>query len=102
MAGARALLIPSITEGFGLPALEAMSLGTPVIAANSGALPEVCGTAAIYIDPYDTSALRNAIDEVASLAAPELAKLRSAALQQAKRFSFEIYCSRLSNVYAGL
>ena len=48
---ARALVFPSITEGFGLPPLEAMSCGCPVIATTGGAVPEVCGEAAIYADP---------------------------------------------------
>lgn len=53
--GAVCLAFPSTTEGFGLPPLEAMSLGCPVIAAPCGALPEVCGTAALYAPPEDPS-----------------------------------------------
>ena len=48
---ALALTFPSLTEGFGLPPLEAMLCGCPVIATNAGATPEVCGNAAIYVDP---------------------------------------------------
>jgi glycosyltransferase involved in cell wall biosynthesis len=101
-AGARAVLVPSITEGFGLSALEAMSLGTPVIASTGGALPEVCGDAAIYIDPYDTMGLRRAIDRVATLAEPELAEFKSKSISQAGRFSLNTYCSRLHDVYSSL
>jgi glycosyltransferase involved in cell wall biosynthesis len=51
VAGASAVVVPSIYEGFGLPALEAMAAGTPVVAANCAALPEVCGEAAILVEP---------------------------------------------------
>jgi len=50
---ARALVVPSRLEGFGLPALEAMACGSPVISSSAGSLPEVCGDAALYFDPYD-------------------------------------------------
>jgi glycosyltransferase involved in cell wall biosynthesis len=55
------LAFPSTTEGFGLPPLEAMSLGCPVVAASCGALPEVCGDAALYGDPDDPSAWKSHI-----------------------------------------
>jgi len=51
MTSAGALAFPSLTEGFGLPPLEAMALGCPVVVAPCGALPEVCGDAAFYADP---------------------------------------------------
>ena len=50
-AGARALVLPSLDEGFGLPVLEAMSAGVPVIASNRGSLPEVVGNAGVLLDP---------------------------------------------------
>ncbi|MEM5450497.1 glycosyltransferase family 4 protein [Paraburkholderia guartelaensis] len=58
MTHAGALAFPSLTEGFGLPPLEAMALGCPVIAAPLGALPEVCGKAVLYADPFDADAWR--------------------------------------------
>lgn len=58
MTNAGALAFPSLTEGFGLPPLEAMALGCPVVAAPFGALPEVCGEAALYADPFSPHAWR--------------------------------------------
>ena len=59
-AGARLLLMPSLYEGFGLPCLEAMASGVPVVASNSTALPETCGGAALLVDPADADALASA------------------------------------------
>ncbi|HTK29237.1 MAG TPA: glycosyltransferase family 1 protein [Vicinamibacterales bacterium] len=59
--GARLLVQPSFEEGFGLPVLEAMTLGVPVVAADRGALPEVLGDAGLLVDPEDTDALAAAI-----------------------------------------
>jgi glycosyltransferase involved in cell wall biosynthesis len=68
MINGGALAFPSLTEGFGLPPLEAMALGCPVIAAPSGAVPEVCGQAALYADPLSPDAwslsVRTALDDV--------------------------------------
>jgi glycosyltransferase involved in cell wall biosynthesis len=60
------LVIPSLDEGFGLPALEAMTLGIPVVASRRGSLPEVLGDAAVYIDPDDPASIAMAIRAVAS------------------------------------
>ena len=57
-AGAACLAIPSLDEGFGLPAVEAMAVGCPVVAARAGALPEICrGDAAVLVDPRDTESI---------------------------------------------
>jgi glycosyltransferase involved in cell wall biosynthesis len=61
---AAAFVYPSLYEGFGIPLLEAMSLGCPVACANSGSMPEVAGDAAELFDPYDESAIRAAIERV--------------------------------------
>jgi glycosyltransferase involved in cell wall biosynthesis len=55
MARASAVVVPSVYEGFGLPALEAMACGAPVVAARRGALPEVCGDAALLVEPEATA-----------------------------------------------
>ena len=62
--GALALALPSTTEGFGLPALEAMACGCPVIAARAGALPEICGDAALFVDPMDLAGWTSAMERV--------------------------------------
>jgi glycosyltransferase involved in cell wall biosynthesis len=68
-----ALVYPSVYEGFGLPVVEAMACGRPVIAANTSSLPEVAGDAALLVDPFDVSALSAAMERV--LANPEEAKV---------------------------
>ena len=55
------LIYPSLYEGFGLPPLEAMASGTPVISSNASSLPEVVGEAGIQIDPHDVDALHEGI-----------------------------------------
>jgi glycosyltransferase involved in cell wall biosynthesis len=64
MAGAAVLVMPSFMEGFGIPALEAMSLGVPVIVSDRGALPEVVGDAGLIFDPADPAALAGALTRV--------------------------------------
>jgi alpha-1,3-rhamnosyl/mannosyltransferase len=61
LSGARALIYPSRYEGFGFPALEGMSVGCPVITTKNGSLPEVCGDAAIYVDPDGKKDMEQAI-----------------------------------------
>jgi glycosyltransferase involved in cell wall biosynthesis len=65
-AGALALAMPSLYEGFGLPCLEAMACGTPVVAANAGALPETTGNAAILLDPNDATGFAEALVNIAT------------------------------------
>jgi len=62
-ADAACLAIPSLHEGFGLPALEAMAVGTPVVAGRAGSLPEVTGGAAILVDPLDTIDIANGLEQ---------------------------------------
>ena len=99
--GARAVVFPSIYEGFGLPVLEAMQLGTPVITSNTSSLPEVAGEAALLVDPYDPRAIAQAIRQLDGDA--EL-RSRLAALgpRRAELFSPAAYRKRLQDVYARL
>ena len=79
---------PSLYEGFGLPPLEAMASGTPVITSNSSSLPEVVGEAAILINPLDVQALADAMQEV--LTKPELReKLKGLGAEQIKKFNWQ-------------
>ncbi|MBB2175154.1 glycosyltransferase family 4 protein [Gluconacetobacter johannae] len=96
--GARAVVFPSLCEGFGLPVLEALSFGTPVLTSREGALPEVAGEAALFVDAYDTSSIAAGIEELDRNDALR-AKLRSLGPQQAARFNMKRYEERLSKMY---
>ena len=62
MTGARVFAYPSLYEGFGLPPLEAMALGTPVVASSASSLPEVVGDAGLLPDPADVDAIARALE----------------------------------------
>jgi glycosyltransferase involved in cell wall biosynthesis len=96
--GARALLFPSLYEGFGLPVLEAMALGTPVMTSNASSLPELAGTAALLVDPYDIhkmSAVIQALDSDQDLRSEYAARGRV----RAQEFSPERYLERIGELY---
>ncbi len=96
---ARLLAYPSLYEGFGLPPLEAMACGTPVVCSNAASLPEVVGDAGLLVEPTDTAALWQALKRV--LGDDSLrTELAGRALEQASRFSWETAATQLTALYA--
>lgn len=98
---AEVFVYPSLYEGFGLPPLEAMACGLPVISSNSSSLPEVVGDAGLLVDPNDTAAWAEALRRV--LADAELRQeLAGRALRQAQKFSWQRAADELVEVYRSL
>ncbi|MDB5420273.1 MAG: hypothetical protein JWR59_220 [Brevundimonas sp.] len=96
--GAKATLFPSLYEGFGLPVLESMALGTAVLTSTGGALPEVAGDAALSVDPYDVQAITRGL-KILDADEGVRSELVARGKDQAARFSPEVYQERLSNLY---
>jgi glycosyltransferase involved in cell wall biosynthesis len=96
--GAAAFVYPSLYEGFGLPVLEAMASGTPVITSREGSLEEIAGDAALYVDPRDPAAIGDAILELVTDPARRSA-LVAAGLARVKIFSWETAARQTIEVY---
>jgi glycosyltransferase involved in cell wall biosynthesis len=95
------LAFPSLQEGFGLPAVEAMACGTPVAASNLGSLPEVLGDAGRFFDPTDSSELLRVIKEVLSDDVLR-EKMRRKGLERAKQFSWQKAAKDLLRIFENL
>lgn len=100
-AGATALVFPSLVEGFGLPVLEAMACGTPVVCARAGSLPEVAGDAALYVDPVDVESIRTGLHRVIE-EAPLRYELAARGLARARLFTAQNTTARLSALLLSL
>jgi glycosyltransferase involved in cell wall biosynthesis len=91
-------VFPSLYEGFGLPPLEAMASGTPVVTSNVSSLPEVAGDAAILVDPYEPAAIA---DGIATVLTDETIRrsLRAKGIERARQFSWESSVRRVREIY---
>jgi glycosyltransferase involved in cell wall biosynthesis len=96
--GAAVLVFPSRYEGFGLPVVEAMACGTPVVATTAGAIPEVAGDAAVLVEPGDPVAFAGGIERALS----DRKRLVEAGLERARRYSWAETARRTLDVYREL
>jgi glycosyltransferase involved in cell wall biosynthesis len=98
-ADAQMLIVPSLYEGFGLPVLEGMSMGVPVICSNAASLPEVAGDAAVFFDPLSVAEMSQKIAQVA-LDQGLRDELRQRGLANIRRFSWKKSATRVLEIYA--
>lgn len=99
-SGAQALVTPSLYEGFGLPAAQAMQAGTPVIASDRSSHPEVVGDAGLLVDPYSVEAITEAMLRIAR--EPDLrADLSARGIERAKRFHWKNQAQAMLDIYMG-
>ena len=90
IAGAKVYILPSLYEGFGIPAIEAMATGVPVVVSKTSCLPEVCGDAAIYIDdPTSVASIKDALEKVLSLNPTQRQKRIDLGLEWVKRYNWK-------------
>ena len=96
--GARALVVPSLYEGFGIPVLEAMACGTPVVTSRGGAAEEVAGRAAVLVDPLDVEAIAAGIEQASS----RRDELRPRGLERAGTYSWGAVADAVERVWREL
>lgn len=97
-SGARAFILPSLHEGFGVPIIEAMACGTPVITSNCSAMPEVAGGAALLIDPHSIESLTAAMGEILHNSG-QVNALRTAGIERARTFRWSNSAQKLYDVF---
>jgi glycosyltransferase involved in cell wall biosynthesis len=95
---ARVFVMPSLYEGFGLPILEAMSCGCPVVTSKEGSLPEVAGDAALYVDAYSIESIAGGLQQVIS-DKKSAKELREKGLQQSSKFSWKQTAKETIDIY---
>ncbi|MGB8846142.1 MAG: glycosyltransferase family 1 protein, partial [Terracidiphilus sp.] len=95
---AKVFVFPSLYEGFGLPPLEAMAHGTPVVASNTSALPEVVGNAALLVNPENVFEISRALHRMLT-DQPLRERMKAAGIEQARRFSWETSVRRMVAIY---
>ncbi len=98
-AGAAVFCYPSIEEGFGLPILEAMQAGAPVVTSNASCLPEIAGDAAELVDPFSIPSIAAGIKKLLALSSTERARVIAAGKQRASRFSWELAAKSYLELY---
>ena len=96
-AGAEFFILPSLHEGFGLPLIEAMACGVPVIASKGGAMEEVVGKAGVMVDPTNVDEMAEAMNNVFAHSGVR-DTLRDLGLRQAKKYSWDITAKNISQV----
>jgi glycosyltransferase involved in cell wall biosynthesis len=99
-AGAMAFVFPSLAEGFGIPLLEAMAVGTPIVASDVPVFREVAGEAALFFDPYDEKGLATAMIKI--LDESVRGNLMEKGRKRVREFSWDTAASKLGDVYKGL
>jgi glycosyltransferase involved in cell wall biosynthesis len=100
-SGALATTFPSLYEGYGLPLIESMSFGVPVLTSRSSSLPEVCGDAAIYVDPFDVRDMREKIERLVG-DQPLRDYLSERGLQRAQQLSPDNFAQQVAGGYRQL
>ncbi len=98
MKGAKVFVMPSFWEGFGIPVLDAMACGTPVVVSNAGSLPEIVGRAGVVVDPYQPKKITEGIEE----AIKERGEYARKGLKQAQKFSWQECAQKTIEVLEGM